>query len=448
MIWFYSVLAALIAFGLGALLLFSDSITDLLFGGGKEAAIAKMSEPLEGSIFSGQKMTKDLKEGVEPILLSWENADASYLPARTDKTFRAMQENTIRILQKYGLRRMIRVSAVTMENQGKPNNFISWNDGGRQWREGSAKATALEQYINAQGQVVHRNYYRNARLAIRQSRSVKASDLSRDKERRKQGKRGTKEFYEEISAQKCFSCGADIEVRGAEAVCPFCGRPVFANYFDWQTQDFVFEKIGVASSIKDVLPLIPVTFLATLMLLLPFGSDIDHDPVFSLLLCAVGVVVGIVLTMVVVILAEHFFGKKKTMKKVVRFYENLFRSSILEELWERTDREHTLDLWLGNIQYNKVTNTEEESLIEASVLVGTRTVDDNGNIGYSEKKTKLLMARARYPQRMKAKVEMFQNKSCPSCGVPFLPDEKGNCSYCGYSLQVDNSKWKIREVIA
>ncbi|MBO4495660.1 MAG: hypothetical protein J5752_07375 [Clostridiales bacterium] len=448
MIWFYSVLAAIISFCLGAFLLFYDTIVDLFFGGGKEATIARLNKPLEGSIFSGQKMTKDMKEAVEPILLSWENADTAYLPARTDKTFRAMQENTIRILQKYGLRRMIRVSATTMENQGKPNNFLSWNDGGRQWREGSATATALEQYINSQGQVVHRNYYRNARLAVRQSRNVKASDLSRDKERRKQGKKGAKDFYEEISAQKCFSCGADIEVRGAEAVCPFCGRPVFANFFDWQTQDFVFEKLKVTRDLGSVIPFPLVTFLTTFLLMFPFGSSIDEDAGFALLLVVAGLVVGTVLTMALIIAWESFFGKKRMQKKVVRFYENLFRSSMLEELWNRADRENTLDLWLGNIKYNKVTNTEDETFITSSVLVGTRTVDANGQIRYSEKKTKLLMVRARYPNRMKSKGEMFQNKSCPSCGVPFLPDDKGCCSYCGYSLNSDNTKWKIKEILS
>ncbi len=447
MIWFYSALAAFITFCLVAFLLCSDMIVDLLFGGGKETTIARLNKPLEGSIFSGQKMTKDMKEAIEPILLSWENADASYLPARTDKTFRAMQENTIRILNKYGLRRMIRVSSVTMENQGKPNNFISWNDGGRQWREGSATAKALEQYINSQGQVVHRNYFRNARLAIRQSRNVKASDLSRDKERRKQGKKGAKEFYEEISAQKCFSCGADIEVRGAEAVCPFCGRPVFASFFDWQTQDFVFEKLKVTRDLRSVIPFPIVAFLTTFLLMFPFGSSIDEDAVFALILVVAGLVVGTVLTMALIVAWESLFKKKKT-KKVVRFYENLFRSSILEELWNRADRETTLDLWLGNIKYNKVDNTEDETFITASVLVGTRTVDTDGQILYSEKKMKLRMVRARYPNRIKSKGEMFQNRSCPSCGVPFLPDEKGCCSYCGYSLAVDNTRWKLKEILS
>ena len=32
---------------------------------------------------------------------------------------------------------------------------------------------------------------------------------------------------------------------------------------------------------------------------------------------------------------------------------------------------------------------------------------------------------------------------CPSCGANYIPDNNGCCSYCGYSLQVDNAKWKL-----
>ena len=32
---------------------------------------------------------------------------------------------------------------------------------------------------------------------------------------------------------------------------------------------------------------------------------------------------------------------------------------------------------------------------------------------------------------------------CPSCGANYVPDNNGCCSYCGYSLQVDNAKWKL-----
>lgn len=34
-------------------------------------------------------------------------------------------------------------------------------------------------------------------------------------------------------------------------------------------------------------------------------------------------------------------------------------------------------------------------------------------------------------------------KECPSCGANYIPDNNGCCSYCGYSLQVDNAKWKL-----
>lgn len=37
----------------------------------------------------------------------------------------------------------------------------------------------------------------------------------------------------------------------------------------------------------------------------------------------------------------------------------------------------------------------------------------------------------------------YSQMTCPSCGANYVPDEKGCCSYCGYSLKVDNSKWKI-----
>ena len=241
---------------------------------------------------------------------------------------------------------------------------------------------------------------------------------------------------------------------------------------------FIFGTIGVFTQFIDLPASVILmgrgatgcTFL--FILIYALGSKIYKDDIYSnifTLICS-GVCLGLnwlflfaaamlldaltlpwlgtVLTMALIIAWESFFGKKRMQKKVVRFYENLFRSSMLEELWNRADRENTLDLWLGNIKYNKVTNTEDETVITSSVLVGTRTVDANGQIRYSEKKTKLLMVRARYPNRMKSKGEMFQNKSCPSCGVPFLPDDKGCCSYCGYSLNSDNTKWKIKEILS
>ena len=54
--------------------------------------------------------------------------------------------------------------------------------------------------------------------------------------------------------------------------------------------------------------------------------------------------------------------------------------------------------------------------------------------------------RARYPQRMKSKGQaVYAEKECPRCGANFIPDQDGCCSYCGYRLPIDNSKWRILE---
>ena len=34
--------------------------------------------------------------------------------------------------------------------------------------------------------------------------------------------------------------------------------------------------------------------------------------------------------------------------------------------------------------------------------------------------------------------------NCPFCGSNFVPDENHCCSFCGYSLQVDNAKWVVQ----
>ena len=45
---------------------------------------------------------------------------------------------------------------------------------------------------------------------------------------------------------------------------------------------------------------------------------------------------------------------------------------------------------------------------------------------------------------MKSKGQaVFSEKECPSCGANFMPDKNGCCSYCGYQLTVDNSKWRL-----
>lgn len=455
MIFIYAIIASVIGFAGSLFLVYSDNIVDFtdkvfnkIFGSydsKKKKNSPSANTPVEGSLLAGSSLTKDMKQAIEPLLLSWGNADSSYLTGRMDTTFRQMQENSIRLLQRHGLRRVIRLQKTKMKNTGKPGNFKNWNDGGRQWREGEAEGSLRDTYVDASGRTVNDELIRNARIAVRQSRHIRCKDLAAEKERKRQGKKGNKEFYEEVREQRCYSCGAEITISGAETTCPFCGRPVFSNFYDWQTQDFVIENEGFGKTLLMFLPVVPVTFIVTLLIFLPFMDVIKGDAAFALMLLAGGVIVGFIATLIVLVLFEHIFNKSSKTKKITRFSENLFRSSILEELWKRADPETTLEMYLGEIKYKSVTNTEDQSFITAMVPLRTRTIDSSGKISTVTTRKRLKMVRARYPNKLKSQGEILVNKSCPSCGVPFLPDDHGACSYCGYSLQVDNSKWKIAE---
>lgn len=455
MIFIYAIIAA--AIGLAGtlflaysddIIVFTNKVSDKIFGSydsKNKKHNTSANTPVEGSPLAGSSLTKDMKQAIEPLLLSWENADSSYLTGRMDTTFRQMQENSIRLLQRHGLRRVIRLQKTKMRHTGKPGNFRNWNDGGRQWREGVAEGSIRDTYVDASGRTVNNERIRSARIAVRQSRHIRCQDLAAEKEGRRQGKKGNTEFYEEVREQRCYSCGAEITISGAETTCPFCGRAVFSNFYDWQTQDFVIENDGFGKTFLTFLPVAPITFIMTLLIFLPFMDVIEGDIAFSLMLLAGGVIVGLFVTLVVLFLFEDIIRKNSKTKKITRFSENLFRSSILEELWKRADPETTLEMYLGEIKYKSVKNTEDQSFITAAVPLRTRTIDSSGKISTSTTRKRLKMVRARYPNKLKSQGEILVNRSCPSCAVPFLPDDHGACSYCGYSLQVDNSKWKITE---
>lgn len=72
------------------------------------------------------------------------------------------------------------------------------------------------------------------------------------------------------------------------------------------------------------------------------------------------------------------------------------------------------------------------------------SLKNNQKIIKKDKKMELKLYRARHPRRMKSKGQaVFSEKECPSCGANFMPDKNGCCSYCGYQLTVDNSKWRL-----
>ena len=105
MIFIYAIIASVIGFAGSLFLVYSDNIvdfTDKVFNkifGSYDSKNKKNSQsantPVEGSPLAGSSLTKDMKQAIEPLLLSWENADSSYLTGRMDTTFRQMQENNL-----------------------------------------------------------------------------------------------------------------------------------------------------------------------------------------------------------------------------------------------------------------------------------------------------------------------------------------------------------------
>ena len=83
------------------------------------------------------------------------------------------------------------------------------------------------------------------------------------------------------------------------------------------------------------------------------------------------------------------------------------------------------------------------TVLEITKETGFETVNARSIANKNEKIT-LKLYRARYPRRMKSKGQaVFEEKECPRCGANFMPDKNGCCSYCGYQLSIDNSKWRI-----
>ena len=99
---------------------------------------------------------------------------------------------------------------------------------------------------------------------------------------------------------------------------------------------------------------------------------------------------------------------------------------------------------VGEIVLKAVENTAERTKITVQAVLHQLSLLDNRQIVPENQTIELSLCRARHPERMKSKGQaVFKEKECPSCGANFIPDAKGCCSFCGYRLQIDNSKWRM-----
>ena len=388
-----------------------------------EILLAKKDTPLLDS-----KIRRDIRKAFERILIPLGKADQKLLPARMDMAFRKKIVSQINRLNKNKLCRKIYVTDVVPVPK---NDFETWNDDGREWRESVLMCSTLERFESTEdNKVQHEIYRKNSYLRILQSRHVRRTDQKENK----------KSYYNDMLRITCPSCGASVKLDSQQVTCEYCGAVIKNEFYDWQTETFeIYESIG--TNLKRFLQLLVsgcILFLCVFLCLY-----LIEDTEISL---AAGV--GAAVLAFGVIITPIIYGRVKQERlagKITRYSENYLRACLNEYFWENENVENLLDFSVGTIKLLKVTHTEETTTVTADIF-GTKTFLPENQKPYTEKfKKRLILQRARYPEKRKADGEFFTEKDCPSCGANFMPDENNCCSFCGFGLQVNNAKWIVQK---
>ena len=385
--------------------------------------LAKKDTPLSGS-----KIRRDIRKAFERILIPLGKADQDLLPARMDMAFRKKIVSQINRLNRNKLCRKIYVTDVVPVPK---NHFETWSDDGREWRESVLMCSTLERFESTEdNKVQHEIYRKNSYLRILQSRHIRSADRKEKK----------KSYYSDMLKITCPSCGASVKLDSQQVTCEYCGAVIKNEFYDWQTESFeLYESIG--TNLKRFLQLLvsgSILFLCVFLCLY-----LIEDTEISL---AAGV--GAAVLAFGVIITPIIYGKVKQEKlagKIVRYSENFLRACLNEYFWENENDEDLLDFSVGTIKLLKVNHAEETTTVTADIY-GIKTFLPENQKPYTEKfKKRLILQRARYPEKRKADGEFFIEKDCPSCGANFMPDENNCCSFCGFGLQVNNAKWIVQK---
>lgn len=383
--------------------------------------LAARATPLEGT-----NLRREMKTAFEDMLLPFAKTDKTLLPPRMDKAFRRSALRQLELLERRQLCREILLTDVTPLPK---NDFTYWSDDGREWREGILHATALERLISwHDGRPVYQRYRKNAYLRILQSRHIRSSDRTEQK----------KSYYANQLKVSCPSCGGEVDLNTQQVVCPYCGAVIRSDFYDWQTEDFeIYEQLG--TNLRRFLYLLAAAVVLYLCVFLCLYLIPDTE--ISL---AAGVGAACLVWVAVVVIntcKEH--KQDKLAGKIVRYSENYLRACINESLYRGVTDENLLEHSIDTILLKSVRNTGKTTELTAELQI-SETYLPAGKKPYTNRvKRTLTLQRARYPERRKTDGEFFTEKECPSCGANFIPDENHCCSYCGYSLQVNNAKWVL-----
>ena len=377
--------------------------------------------------WQGTNVHGEIRKAFDLVLLPLGKADKGLLPARMDKNFRRRMDGQIELLERRKLCREIRMTDVVLLPQ---NGFNHWSDDGREWRESMLQCSALERLLPTEGgRPVHTIYRKNARLRLLQSRHIRSADRA--------GKQ--KDYYAHKGTISCPSCGAEVELRSQQTVCPYCGGVIQSDFYDWQTEAFaVYEQMGANQ--EKALWLLAWGGILYVCLFLCLW--LIQNTLVSLA-AGVGAAV-LVLAAVIAVSTITYRKQEKLEEEIVRYSENYLRSCISEALYQNVEHPDLMDYGVGTIRLKKVVNTVETTTITVQVYI-SETYLPQGRKPHTRKyKRTLVLQRARYPQRRKQDGKLFTERECPSCGANFVPDENHCCSFCGYSFQADSAKWVVQ----
>lgn len=315
-----------------------------------ERLLAKKDTPLRNS-----KIRKDIRNAFERILIPLGKADKDLLPARMDMTFRKKIVSQINRLNKNKLCRKIYVTDVVPIPK---NNFETWSDDGREWRESVLKCSTLERFESTKDDTVqHEIYRKNSYLRILQSRHVRLADQKEKK----------KSYYNDMLRITCPSCGASVKLDSQQVTCEYCGAVIKNEFYDWQTESFeIYESIS--TNLKRFLQLIVSGFILFVCVFLCLY--LIEDTEISL---AAGV--GAAIFALGVIVSPIIYGKVKQdnlAKKIVGYSENYLRACLNEYFLKNESDKDMLDFSVDTIKLLKVANTDEITNVTAEIY-GTKT---------------------------------------------------------------------------
>ena len=246
-------------------------------------------------------------------------------------------------------------------------------------------------------------------------------------------------FYSKYSEIFCPSCGAQIQLKGDETNCPYCGGFIQSNFYDWQIEDFMIYqtpdpnmdnlKYTSATILLSFLPTFPCVYLITNMY----------------------IAIGVAMTLTIILSLSLLWIRARKIdelenleKEIVRYDEGWLISNINEALYKILLTPELLSYSVNNIKLKGVENTSDKTTISVEAMLKQTFLQNNKHIVTKSEKHNWKLCRSRYPNRIKSKGQaVVMEKECPSGGANYIPDNNGCCSYCGYSLQVDNAKWKL-----